>query len=342
MVIPWLNLARNFKVIVVGDVILDEYLEGEVNRISPEAPVPVHLVTATSHSAGGAANAARNIRLAGGDVVLLSVVGDDPAATDLLTLLNSDEIDTKYIQVSSDRPTTRKMRVTSASHQMLRIDWERVHPISNAEQNRLFQSFEQIEADALLISDYSKGLLPPFLVQRLLESAATRGIPSVVDPKGRDFAKYRGATILTPNRKEACDALGFDPSEKISGEELGRRLQKQFGLKNVLVTLGPKGMVWIPNHNDPTPQPVIAMPAAAREVYDVSGAGDTVAAIISLSLAARAQIDIAMHLANIAAGVVVGKWGTQPIRLNEIKDALAISPHPSTDAAHQEALQQDM
>src|SRR5687768_2551979 len=152
--IPWLTTGRPIRVAVVGDVILDEYLDGQVNRISPEAPVPVHLVTKTIHGAGGAANAARNIKLAGGDACLLSVWGDDEAARQLKRLLEKDKIPTHYIKTVHDRPTVRKTRITSSSHQLVRVDWERVHPIGEEAQEAIFKSLSELEFEALLISDY--------------------------------------------------------------------------------------------------------------------------------------------------------------------------------------------
>jgi D-beta-D-heptose 7-phosphate kinase/D-beta-D-heptose 1-phosphate adenosyltransferase len=320
--VPWLSGKRPPRVAVVGDVILDEYLDGQVNRISPEAPVPVHLVTKSTHGAGGAANAARNIKLAGGEVLLLSVMGNDESGRTLKALLQKDAIDTSYLQVVADRPTVRKTRLTASSHQLMRVDWERVHPIDQAVQERILNGLRSIEFDALLISDYGKGVLPISLLSNLLQLAVSRDVPAVVDPKGRDFSKYLHASLITPNRKEACDALGLDPAGDHTGEELGRRLQTAFGLSNVLVTMGPKGMVMIPKGNGPA----IELPALAREVYDVSGAGDTVVAMMTLCMACRAPMAEAMHIATTAAALVVGKWGTQPIQLQELVAALREQP----------------
>jgi D-beta-D-heptose 7-phosphate kinase/D-beta-D-heptose 1-phosphate adenosyltransferase len=323
--IPWLAGKRPVRVAVVGDVMLDEYLDGSVNRISPEAPVPVHLVTKQLHGAGGAANVARNIKLAGGEVLLLSVVGNDEPGRQLKSLLQNDRIETSYLQVVADRPTIRKTRISSASHQIVRIDWERVHPIAVDVQERMLNGLRSLEFDALLISDYGKGTLPVSLLSNLLQLAMSKGVPAVVDPKGRDYSKYLHATLITPNRKEACEALGIDPAGDHSGEELGRRLQSTFGLQNVLVTLGPKGMVLVPSDAS---APTTVLPAVAREVFDVSGAGDTAVAIMTLCMAARAPMPASMHIANTAAALVVEKWGTQPIQLQELESALRERPDP--------------
>lgn len=323
--IPWLNKGRPLRVAIIGDVILDEYLDGQVNRISPEAPVPVHLVKSTVHGAGGAANAARNIQLAGGEAYILSVLGDDEAARRLKELLAKDGIDTSHMVTVDDRPTIRKTRVTSNAHQVVRIDWERVHPITQEAQEQLLKNLRGLQFDALLISDYAKGTMTHNLLSNALELAVQRGVPSTVDPKGRDFGKYLRATLVKPNRKEAIDALGLDQSADYSGVELGRRLQKTFGIKDVLVTLGPKGMAYVPADENAE---AVELPSVVREVYDVSGAGDTVISIMTLCLAARAPIAESVHIANTAGALVVEKWGTQPVSLRELEAALRERPEP--------------
>jgi D-beta-D-heptose 7-phosphate kinase / D-beta-D-heptose 1-phosphate adenosyltransferase len=324
--IPWLKSDRPIKIAVVGDVILDEYLEGQVNRISPEAPVPVHRVSRTIHTPGGAANAARNVKLAGGDVELISVLGNDESGRVLRKILDSDGIDDSGLITVTDRPTVRKTRLTSSRQQMVRIDWEEIHPISEESQNKIIDKLEKMDFDALLISDYGKGALPIRLLANILELAKKKKKPAVVDPKGRDYSKYLHATLITPNRSEACDALGVDPNHDWSGEELGRRLQKTFGVQNVLVTMGPKGMVMVPAAPDGHSDKTIVLPAIAKEVYDVSGAGDTVVALMTLALGAKASLELSMKLANTAAAVVVEKWGTQPITLAELEAALCNNP----------------
>lgn len=324
--IPWLKGKKKLQIAVVGDVILDEYLDGHVNRISPEAPVPVHLVTRTLHGAGGAANAARNIKLAGGDVHLLSITGEDEAGRNLRDLLKKDKIDVTGLFPCKDRPTIRKTRIRSSNQQIVRIDWELAHSIPVDAQDRILGRLKELSYDALLISDYGKGVLPSSLLTQLIGDAMARGVPVAVDPKGRDYEKYLHATLLTPNRKEACDALGLEPTSDISGAELGRRLQQTFGLRNILVTLGAKGMVLVPEPGSTAGEQPIELPAIAREVYDVSGAGDTVVSIMALCLAAKAPLEQSMHIAQSAAAIVVGKWGTQPVLLEELEVALRERP----------------
>jgi D-beta-D-heptose 7-phosphate kinase/D-beta-D-heptose 1-phosphate adenosyltransferase len=319
--VPWLKLARTPRVVVLGDLILDEYVEGDVSRISPEAPVPVAHVKRTYQVPGGAANAARNIRLAGGDVIVGGVIGRDPSGEALLKSLHAEGIQTHLVHAATDRPTTRKTRVTSSNHQLLRIDYEVIAPIDLQIQEELLTQLEALEFDAILLSDYGKGALPVEFVAKVLALAARRGTPSIVDPKALDFTHYREAAIITPNYKEACAAAGVGMAEGLSGDELGRRLVARFGLRNVLVTMGSSGMVFVPG-SEPLAKDAIAMPALAREVFDVSGAGDTVAGLLSLGLAAGSPFETVMRVANVGAAVVVGKWGTQPIHLHELEMAL--------------------
>jgi D-beta-D-heptose 7-phosphate kinase/D-beta-D-heptose 1-phosphate adenosyltransferase len=319
--LPWLG-ATPKRIAVLGDVILDEYLEGQVNRISPEAPVPVHLVTNSFFVPGGGANAARNVQGAGGHALVFGAIGQDEAGRRLCEIMRNDGIDASHVVAVDDRPTVRKTRITASNHQLVRVDWERVHPIGLATQEDLIGRLRGSRFDALLISDYGKGTLPINLLSQAIGLATERGVPVVVDPKGRDYGKYLHATLVTPNRKEACDALGLDPLDGIAGDELGRRLQRVFGLRNILVTLGPKGMILVPDGGGAA----VSLPAIAREVYDVSGAGDTVVAVMTLALAAGAPLPLAMRLATSAAAIVVGKWGTQPILLHELEAALRQQP----------------
>lgn len=322
--IPWLTGKKPVRVAVIGDVILDEYLDGQVTRISPEAPVPVHLVTNTFHGAGGAANVARNIKLAGGEVALLGVIGNDEAGRNLVGLLKADKVDCTHLITVDDRPTIRKTRITANSqHQLVRVDWERVHPIGQDIQERILAGLKGLEFDALLVSDYAKGALPMSLLSNAIAFAKSRNVPVIVGPKGNDYTKYLHASLVVPNRKEACEALGLETSSDLAGAELGRRLRKTYGLENVLVTLGPKGMVMVPREGEP-----IEVSATAREVFDVSGAGDTVVSMMTLCMACQAPMADAMHIANTAAGLVVGKWGTQPIQLVELEAALRQRPEP--------------
>lgn len=327
---PWLtNGKQPVKIAVIGDMILDEYLGGNVSRISPEAPVPVHLVTKTSYSAGGAANVARNIQLSGGQALLFGVWGKDESATILKNLLKEDAIDISGVLTVTDRPTVKKTRIIASSQQIIRVDWEKNHPITPEQQTALIDKLRLADYRAILISDYGKGSLPRELIEKVIALAAQKNTPVVVDPKGKDFYRYKGCKLITPNRKEALEALGVDLETSVTGEELARQLQIKFGLSDVLVTMGAEGMVYQPQlENGKFPDSIHKKPKA-REVFDVSGAGDTVAAIITLSLGADCPVEKSMDLANLAAGLVVEKLGTQPVTLKELEDA-----HDQIESAH--------
>lgn len=315
--LPWIRKRKKFRVAIVGDVILDEYLDGKVTRISPEAPVPIHLVNKSTHSAGGAANVARNIQLVGGQALIFGGWGSDDGAAKLRSILQSDGIDISQMIELHDRPTIRKTRISANNQQLVRIDWERVLPIADQDQESIFQKLSRSEFDALLLSDYGKGCLTPTAIKKFIELGKSRGVPIIVDPKGRDFTRYTGATVITPNRQEAILALDLDPSDPIEKKKLAQNLLDRYAIDNVLITLGPDGMLLKGRSGSE-----IYLGARAREVYDVSGAGDTVVALIALSLAAKASWNDALQCANAGAGRVVEKRGTQPITRRELEEAL--------------------
>ena len=317
-ILPWDE--SNTRVVVIGDLILDEYLDGAVSRISPEAPVPVHLVKNSSVTAGGAANVARNIQLVGGHCSLAGVCGNDGAADQLKQILKKDSVNTKYIQTDFDRPTVRKTRITASHQQLVRIDWEEVKPISTDIQERLLDRLKGIDCDCLVVSDYGKGCLPPRFLKALVSLAKDRDIPVVIDPKGKDYSGYSGANLITPNYKEACEALGLDSTKSWEPETLATSLQEKYGIQNVLVTLGASGMLGLTAEGG-----FHRLKAVTREVFDVSGAGDTVVSIMALGMGAGASFSDSMMLANTAAGCVVEKWGTQPIVRQELIDSLSAS-----------------
>jgi D-beta-D-heptose 7-phosphate kinase/D-beta-D-heptose 1-phosphate adenosyltransferase len=314
--LPW----EGTKVLVVGDLILDEYLDGTVNRISPEAPVPVHLVRKTDITAGGAANVARNIKLVGGHVLMIGVCGKDAAAEQLKGILERDYISTELILTDSERPTVRKTRITANHQQLVRVDWEETKAISQQMQAQLLDAIKSNQCDAILVSDYGKGSLPKGFVQQIISYAQAVAKPVIIDPKGKDYSVYAGCDLITPNRKEALEALGLDANAKESADQLALRLQSQFNLKNVLVTLGAEGMYGLSEEGEN-----FHLPAVTREVFDVSGAGDTVVSLMALSMASSLSVFEGMKLANLAAGKVVEKWGTQPITKQELFDAMAES-----------------
>ncbi len=315
--LPW--DSRSVRVAVVGDLILDEYLDGVVNRISPEAPVPVHLVRSSSVTAGGAANVARNIQLAGGSALMIGVCGPDAAGRQLKEILVGDGIDASGILVDTHRPTIKKTRITANHQQLVRIDWEEIKAISSATQDALYKHLESEKWDVLVLSDYGKGGVPKEFMQRLITLGRTRDVPVVIDPKGKDYTMYAGATLITPNRKEACEALAWDSNVNWPAKEMASALARNYSVANILVTLGPEGMIGLNSLTGEFNQ----LPAKAREVFDVSGAGDTVVSIMALALGAQVSLAEAMVFANAAAGRVVEKWGTQPIYREELIEALA-------------------
>lgn len=300
------------RVLVVGDVMLDRYWFGDVNRISPEAPVPVAKINKTDHRAGGAANVARNIAALGGQAALLSVVGNDEAADTLTTLLQQDNIANHMIH-SESMPTTLKLRILSRNQQLIRLDFEE-HPDFGS-LNDVATKYGELVAqyDAVILSDYGKGVLNEAAV--MIATARMLGKPVLIDPKGSDYSKYTGATLLTPNRAELREVMGNWSNEQGLTEK-AQYLREVLELDALLVTRSEEGMSLycedIIHHQE----------TRAQEVYDVSGAGDTVIATMGLCLAAGYDLPQAMHTANAAAGVVVAKLGTAVCSFDELKQAL--------------------
>jgi D-beta-D-heptose 7-phosphate kinase/D-beta-D-heptose 1-phosphate adenosyltransferase len=307
---------------VVGDLMLDEYVMGAVERISPEAPVPVVRVRDTEHRLGGAANVARQVAALGATVSLAGVIGEDAAGDDFLRLCSASNIDTRAVIRLPERRTTRKLRVLGHSQQLLRLDWEDVKPCVPQFTSRMLSKLaEGPRADAIILSDYAKGVLTPETISGM---AALRGeAPVVVDPKHRDFTRYRGATTITPNLREleaaAGQSLDADDAEAIAAA--ARPLAQAAGLEAMVVTLGDRGMLVVPVQGN-----AVAVPAIQRAVYDVTGAGDTAISVLALSLAARASLLEAAQLANAAAGVSVGQIGAVAVDAGSIRDALAARP----------------
>ncbi len=300
--------CRNARVLVVGDVMLDRYWFGDVSRISPEAPVPVVHVQRTEERPGGAANVARNIASLGGKATLLSVVGDDEAGRSLATLLEKERV-AAIFHTDPRLPTTVKLRVIGRQQQLLRIDFE-TPPSREVLEDKL-GDFESLVdgVDVVILSDYGKGALTH--VSKMIAAAKAHGKRILVDPKGDDFARYQGATLLTPNRGEFRQVAG----RWIDEADLARRaemLRSALALEALLVTRSEEGMSLFSSAG------AMHEPTQAQEVYDVSGAGDTVIATLGLMLAAGADMPDAVRIANRAAGVVVGKLGTATVSREEL------------------------
>ena len=296
------------RVVIVGDVMLDRYWFGEVERISPEAPVPVVKIARSEERPGGAANVARNVAALGASATLLSVTGDDEAGATLARLVASEGVQTSFYR-DATLATTVKLRVIGRQQQLLRIDFETA-PSHEALATKLVEFDRLIDGkDLLILSDYGKGGLEH--IATMIERARSGGVRVLVDPKGDEWDKYRGATLMTPNRNELKEIVGRWRNE----DDLTQRaqsLRRHLALEALLVTRSEEGMSLY------TDAGALTIPAQAREVYDVSGAGDTVIATIGTLLAAGAALPDAVRIANQAAGIVVGKLGTAVVTPDEL------------------------
>lgn len=306
------------RVVVVGDVMLDRFVYGSVERISPEAPIPIIRVERNADMPGGAANVARNIAELGARATLIGIVGDDAAAQDLRYQLAVSPTIRAELVVDSSRPTSVKTRYVADGQQVLRADKESAHEVSAPVAQRVLDTFARTLADAdlIVLSDYAKGALPARLARALIERGRLAGKTIIVDPKARDFSKYRGASIITPNRLELQQASGLACANAEEVTEGAARLLAQGLCDTLIVTRGKDGMSVI------SASKAVHLPTAARQVYDVSGAGDTVVAALALSLVAGADLIEAARLANLAAGIVVGKRGTATVTSGEIMSML--------------------
>lgn len=315
----YLKEFENLRIAVYGDVMLDRYLIGEVGRISPEAPVPVVDLKEERLVAGGAANVAANIKGLGSEVLLMSAIGTDREGTELLGLLETQSIGVDGISRVEGFETTVKTRVLSGSHQIARIDRESVLEIGETESHALLEHFDSIVEgiDALVISDYGKGTASHEITARLITKSKLHSVPVLVDPKGLDYSKYAGATVLTPNRKEALEYYHSESKGRGGVDESGAHILKELDVDHLVITLGPEGIAVFSKHDER-----VSLKSSARTVFDVTGAGDTVIATLAAAVASGAGIASAARMANIAAGEVVGKIGTTPISLDELRSAL--------------------
>lgn len=315
-----LERFAGLRVLVVGDLMLDELVRGEVSRISPEAPVPVVEVTEERATPGGAANAAANVASLGGLTSLAGVVGDDAAGHTLRRLVGAAGAETSGIVVDPARPTTRKTRIVARTQQVVRADSESRAPVPPAVTAALVSACAGAlaTADACIISDYAKGVVTRELVEGLVHAARLRGLPIIADPKRKDFSLYRGVTLVTPNLLELETAVGHachgDEEVVAAARELAPALEGG----SVLVTRGAAGMTLV----EPGKEPVHTH-ARARAVFDVTGAGDTVVGTLALALAAGLTGREAIELASVAAGVVVSKLGTATATVDELRAELS-------------------
>jgi D-beta-D-heptose 7-phosphate kinase/D-beta-D-heptose 1-phosphate adenosyltransferase len=305
--IPFIERFSNAKVLCVGDVMLDHFIYGDVNRISPEAPIPVVRVSHERSMLGGAGNVVRNLSSLGAQTMLLTVVGADSSADLIGKELNGLANCALHAVTDTARKTSVKTRFISGSQQLLRVDNESTHSISDVILSELLAQFEKLVAacDVVILSDYAKGLLKEERAARFVAAARKAHRPVFIDPKGRDFGRYRGASLVKPNLQELAEATNLPVSTDAEVEAAALRLIEQNEIGAVLVTRGGLGMMLVrPNEG------VVSLKAVAREIFDVSGAGDTVAAAFAAGVASGMAMEDAMRVANVAAGLVVAKVGT--------------------------------
>jgi len=314
-----LRAMRGRRVLVAGDVMLDEFLWGSVSRLSPEAPVPVVRVSRQTFHLGGAGNVAANVRALGGAAVVVGVVGDDEAGRRLRAALGEEGLEDGLVVAAAPRPTTVKTRIIAHHQQVVRADRELAEDVAAEVEKELLARLRAAlpGSGAVVVSDYQKGVVTPRLMKALVTLAQKHGVPVLVDPKVRHFALYRWATVITPNQQEAEQATGRAIRDEASLRAAGQRLLRQVGCDAVLITRGEQGMALFPREGRAR-----LIPTAARQVYDVTGAGDTVIATLALGLCAGASLATAAALANHAAGVVVGKLGTATASPAEVLAAL--------------------
>ena len=307
------------RVLIVGDLILDRYVTGEVVRISPEAPIPVLAARRDEHRLGGAGNVAANLRSMEAEVEVIGVVGNDGRGRMLVELLGAIGVETDGVLTVRDRPTTDKTRMISGGQQILRVDFEEAGPLAAEDAQRLLAglSARVAKAGAVVLSDYGKGVLGDAALAEVIRVARGAGVPVLVDPKGSDYGRYRGATLVTPNRKEVEEALGRQLPDLDDVPAAAEELARIADLDAVVVTLGADGIYF--RARDGTEDRV---PTMARAVFDVTGAGDTVIAHLALVLAAGRPLAQAVRLANHAAGIVVGRRGAASVTRAELAAAL--------------------
>jgi D-beta-D-heptose 7-phosphate kinase/D-beta-D-heptose 1-phosphate adenosyltransferase len=314
-----LNITRHLKkarVLVIGDIILDEFIWGDVSRISPEAPVPVVEVRSQSYMPGGAANVISNIRSLGGWASAVGVIGKDEAGKVLRNKLGELKADISGTFIDKKRPTSLKTRIVAHNQQVVRIDKERAKELGKPIYNKLIQFIKRTipRIDAVILEDYGKGVVTAPLVNEVVWLARKFGKVVSVDPKEENFFSYKGITVITPNHHEAGRALGITIKDKKTLYQAGKEILERLGSQAVLITLGENGMCLFECDGR-----ITHIPTVAKEVYDVSGAGDTVIAVLAMALGSKASMLESAYLSNFAAGIVVGKVGIGIVSPEELK-----------------------
>jgi len=314
----YIDRFRKQRLLVVGDAIVDHYIRGSVTRTSPEAPVPILAVEDEEWLAGGAANVARNITALGARAEFVGVVGEDGPAARLAQILAEDSLLGAHLLRERGRPTTLKTRAVAQGQQMLRLDYEVTRCISDATREKALGKIRAMlpKCGGVILSDYGKGFLTPELARQIIDAASAAGRPVFVDPKGSDYARYRGATVLTPNQKEASEASHIAIADNDSAARAARVLHRTVKGDTVVITRGAHGISVFPRRGRPT-----HIPARAQEVFDVTGAGDTVICVMALGLCSGAGIAEAAALSNLAGGIVVGIPGVARVPADRLRAA---------------------
>ncbi|WP_404310503.1 bifunctional heptose 7-phosphate kinase/heptose 1-phosphate adenyltransferase [Neorhodopirellula lusitana] len=328
-ILSMLSAASSLRIACVGDIMLDCFVNGEARRISPEAPVPVFLESSTDQMLGGAANVARNIRAYGANVDLHGIVGDDDDAATLRELAGEADL-THALVTDASRCTTTKTRFVAQGQQLLRSDRECKSWVDSTTEKQLLRGVMKplLSSSVLVLSDYAKGCLTRSLVSDVIEKANTCGIPVVVDPKGSDISRYRGAWIITPNEGEFHVLSGNEDTDVDSMTDSARKLMDEHQIANIMITLGSRGILLV------TPVQTYSFPTVAKQVFDVSGAGDSVVAALAVSLGCGLSVRQACYLANLAGGIAVEKSGTAVVLFDEIIDRLMVAEDLQLSETH--------
>jgi len=314
------------KILVAGDLMIDEYLWGRVDRISPEAPVPVVSVEKTDYMLGGAGNVMSNLAALGGHVHAAGLTGHDTDADMLIKKIEEMNIDSSGIIRDPQRPTTKKTRIIAVNQHVLRIDREIKKNISEKDSQSIKSYLEEVipNVDMIIVSDYDKGFVTHELMRHLIQTAKKSSTPVMVDPKGLDFSKYSGASIITPNQKEAAAATRIEITDESRLFKAGKKLLEDLGLEKVIITCGKDGMALFEHGRKP-----LKIPSRPRQVFDVSGAGDTAIATLAIAMASGVEFARASTMANAAAGIVVGKMGAASISREELTLAMETANGPN-------------
>lgn len=314
-----LNNFSKVKVLIIGDLMLDRYWWGNVSRISPEAPVPVVRLEKNTFAAGGAANVAVNVAGLGANACLIGLIGIDPEAQQFIETLRRAKVSTDFLVSSDKRPTTVKTRIIAHNQQVVRVDQEVNNVLTDEEEKRVWEKTNGMlgEIDIIIISDYAKGLLTDEILTRLIKTANAANKLIIIDPKGKNYAKYAEATLLTPNLREAAEACGLDENQSGLVEIAGSKLITDHALDALIITQGEDGMTLFQKNSKS-----VHLKASAKEIYDVTGAGDTVIATLAVAIAAGFDLEEAAAIANTAAGMVVEQVGTTAISVFELENQL--------------------